>query len=68
MLLCVYIDYEATAARSSVSFVKYDYSYRDWVKMWFDCVLWMSLFDSEWLVWFDKVKAKRGKVRVLIIL
>ena len=39
------IDYEATAARSSVSCVKYDYRYRDWIQMWFDCVLWMSLFD-----------------------
>ena len=28
-IVCVYIDYEATAARSSVSCVKYDYSYRD---------------------------------------
>ena len=27
--LCIYIDYEATAARSSVSCVKYDYRYRD---------------------------------------
>ena len=41
--LCIYIDYEATAARSFVSCVKYDYRYRDSVKMWF--VLWMSLFD-----------------------
>ena len=45
MCVYIYIDYEATAARSSVSCVKYDYRYRDWVKMWFDCVLWMSLFD-----------------------
>ena len=26
--------------------------------MWFDCVLWMSL--TEWLVWFDETKGKRG--------
>ena len=38
----LWVDYEATAASSSVSCVKYDYRYRDWVKMWFN---WMSLFD-----------------------
>ena len=36
----LWVDYEATAAHSSVSCVKYDYRYRDWVKT--DCVLWMS--------------------------
>ena len=41
----LWVDYEATGARSSVSCVKYDYRYRDRVKMWFDCVLWMSLFN-----------------------
>ena len=49
----LWVDYEATAARSSVSCVKYDY--RDWVKMWFDCVLWMALFDwMTGMVWWDK--------------
>ena len=51
-------EYEATAARSSVSCVKYDHRYRDWVKMWFDCVLWMSRrYIIDWMagmVWWDR--------------
>ena len=51
----LWVDYKTTAACSSVSSVKYDYRYRDRVKMWFDCVLWMSLFDwMAGMVWWDK--------------
>ena len=51
----LWVDYGTTAAHSSVSCVKYDYKYRDWVKMWFDCVLWMSLFDwMACMVWWDR--------------
>ena len=52
----LWVDYEATAARSSVSCMKYDYRYRDWVKMWFDCCRSpkdiISLFDwMAGMVW-----------------
>ena len=33
-----------------VSCVKYDYRYRDWVKIWSDCVLWMSHRKSGLIV------------------
>ena len=27
--------------------------------MWFNCVLWSPCL-TEWLVWFDEIKSKRG--------
>ena len=55
----LWVDHKATAARSSVSCVKYDYRYRDlsenvaWLCCGCPCLI-------EWLAWFDEIKGKRG--------
>ena len=56
----LWVDYEATAARSSVSCVKYDYRYieTEWKCGLIVCRGCPCLI--EWLVWFDEIKGKRG--------